>query len=575
MTAQTLLMVGALMLLGSILLTPLSTRIGIPVLLLFLGVGIVAGESGPGGIQFDDFDTAFLVGNLALAIILLDGGMRTRIQTFRVALRPAATLATLGVAITAGVTGMAAMWLLGLPPLIGLLMGAIVSSTDAAAVFAMLQGRGLNLNERVGATLEIESGSNDPMAIFLTLVLLELIVQDLARPDWMVLMMLVEQFGLGVVGGVAGGYCMTQLVSRLKLVAGLYPLLVLSGGIVIFSGTNSLGGSGFLAIYIAGLWLGNSGLASLPGILQVQDGLAWLAQLGLFLILGLLATPAQLMDLALPGLALAMVLMFVARPLAVLACLWPFGMNRRELGYISWVGLRGAVPIVLALFPIIAGIPEADLLFNVTFILVLLSLLVQGTTLAPLAGSLDLKVPAPRLPRRRIPLELPGSGSHELYLLPVRDLRARVDSIERLPLPRGTTLLAVCREGELMVPERIEKLAPDDWLAVAGNAHIAADIGRLIAEAEDKGKDLAPRLFFGDFVLSGDALLEDLERAYGLTIDSELRHLSLSEVIARRHRGHPVVGDKLALGPVELVVYAVEGDRVTRVGMKLPAAQGR
>lgn len=572
MTALYILLVGAFLLLLSIMLTPLSTRIGMPVLLMFFGVGMAAGEDGPGGIQFHDFNIAFLVGNLALAIILLDGGMRTRYESFRVGLRPAAALSSLGVLISAGLTGAAALYLLHLPLLHALLMGAIVASTDAAAVFSLLQGRGLHLNERVSATLEIESGSNDPMAIFLTVLLLELIETHTTTLNASALWLLVQQFGIGAIAGVGGGAALSWLVRRLDLALGLYPLLVVTGGIFVFALTGLVEGSGFLAVYLVGLRLGNSGAPVLPNILQVHDGLAWLAQLGLFLILGMLVTPSQMLHIALPGLAIALVLTFVARPLAVFLSLSPFGMNWREMTFISWVGLRGAVPIVLALFPIMAKIPEAQLLFNVTCCVVLFSLLMQGTTLAPLARLLKLEVPAPRLPQRRIPLKLPDQSDHELFLLPMRDIKSEPAKIKSLRLPKGSALVAIFRERELLLPSADIQLQGDDWLAIAGSASHAADIGKLLS-ADEKRERLLARQFFGDFTLSGDALLADLEQVYGIAIEAEQRELSLSEIIAKRHRGHPVVGDAIGVGPVQLIVMAMDGDRVTRVGMKLPNAE--
>lgn len=569
MGALYLLLIGSSLLLISIMLTPLSARVGVPVLLLFLGVGMLAGEDGPGGIQFDDFDTAFLIANLALAIILLDGGMRTRVETFRVGLRPAATLATLGVLLTAGITGVAAMWLLDLPLVLGLLMGAIVASTDAAAVFSLLQGRDLHINERVSATLEIESGSNDPMAIFLTVLLLDLIVKAEVGFNASFLWMLLEQFGIGAVAGVVGGYLLAMLVKRLDLALGLYSLLVVSAGLALFSLTGLLGGSGFLAIYIVGLWLGNAGLSLMPNILQVHDGLAWLAQLGLFLVLGLLVSPSQMLAVALPAFVLALILMLVARPLAVMLCLLPFRMNWRETGFISWVGLRGAVPIVLALFPVIAGIPEAELLFSVTCIVVLVSLLVQGTTLAPLARWLDLEVPAPSLPQRRMPLSFPDNSDHEIFLLPVRDIQANGLRRDALRLPGGSALVALFRNHGLLLPNEIDTLEPGDWLVVAGHSTAVAEIGKLL-KAQEPAPRLAPRSFFGNFNLSGDVLLGELAEVYGVEIEPRLRELSLSKVITRNHRGHPVVGDRVDLGPLQLVVIAVDGDLVTRVGLKIP-----
>ncbi len=567
MSSLHILLVAASLLLFSIVLTPLSARLGMPVLLLFFGVGMLAGEDGPGGIQFSDFNTAFLVSNLALAIILLDGGMRTKAQTFRVGLRPASVLATAGVVITAAITGAAAIWLLDLPPLVGLLVGAIVASTDAAVVFSLLQGR--SLNQRVSATLEIESGSNDPMAIFLVVLLLELIRLDGASPGWTVFSMLLQQFGIGTVGGVAGGWLLAWLLRRLELATGLYALLAMSGGLLVFALTALANGSGFLAIYLVGLWLGNNRVGSLPTILQVHDGLAWLAQLSLFLILGLLVVPSQMIEYALPALGIALVMVLVARPLAVLACLWAFRLPRRELFYISWVGLRGAVPIVLALFPMMANLPEARLLFNVTCVLVLVSLVLQGMTLAPLARWLKLEVPPPRLPQHTLPLGLPGQGDHVLYLIGNHELRQPVASTASLRLPADARLLAVSRQGDLQTVAAGMLLEPDDWLVVAGHSRTAADLGKLLqAETPER---LGQQQFFGEFTLPGDALLSDLAMVYGIASGDEPPTTTVADLFVRQ-RKHPVVGDKLQLGPVQLVAMAVQGDRVTRVGMKLPAA---
>ncbi|MEE3118702.1 MAG: potassium/proton antiporter, partial [Pseudomonadota bacterium] len=416
----TLTLIGALMLVISIVLSPLSSRVGMPVLLIFLVVGMMMGEDGPGGIEFDDFELAFLIANLALGVILLDGGMRTRAETFRVGLKPALILATLGVGLTAAGAAVVAWGVFELHWLTALLVGAIISSTDAAAVFSLLQGRGLHLNERVSATLEIESGSNDPMAIFLTLMLVTLIGNNGEHAGWAALTMLVQQFGVGAVAGILGGFAVVELANRIRLTPSLYPLLVAAAGIAVFSATNAIGGSGFLAIYLTGVVIGNRHVRMMPMILQVHDGLAWLAQLCLFLMLGLLVTPSDLIPLAGGGLILALSLIFIIRPLTVALTLWPFAFNRRELGFISWVGLRGAVPIVLALFPIIAGLPEAQLVFHAAFFIVLVSLLVQGTTMAPLARKLRLEVPAGEDPYRRLPLDAPAAGDHELMLFPLR-----------------------------------------------------------------------------------------------------------------------------------------------------------
>ena len=295
---NTLFVVCAGLLAVSILASSMSSRLGIPLLLMFLVVGMLAGEEGPGGIAFDNVTTVYVLGSLALAIILLDGGMRTRAENFKVALWPSLSLASFGVLFSALLTGLATAWLLDLHWMQGLLLGSIVGSTDAAAVFSLLQGKGLNLKRRVSATLEIESASNDPMAIFLTITLVEMLVNGQTSFSWSFLTMLLQQFGIGAICGVAGGFFMTWLVNRVNLDTGLYPLLITSGAILVFAVTNIVGGSGFLAIFITGLVLGNMRLRSLQNILHMQDGMAWLSQIGLFLMLGLLVTPSEMLELA-------------------------------------------------------------------------------------------------------------------------------------------------------------------------------------------------------------------------------------------------------------------------------------
>ncbi len=565
----TLLLIGAALVMFSILITPLSSRLGMPVLLLFLGVGMLAGEDGPGGIQFNDIDTAFLVANLALAIILLDGGMRTRVESFRVGLRPALVLASVGVVVTAGVCGVFAAWLLDLPLLVGLLIGAIISSTDAAAVFSLLNGRGLHINERVEATLEIESGSNDPMAIFLTLLLIELIL-NVGDSAWLPgLKMLVQQFGFGALAGLGGGYLMAQLANRVQFMEPMYPLLIMAGGISVFSATNLLGGSGFLAIYVMGVVLASRGLRRLPAILQVHDGLAWLAQVSLFLLLGLLVAPGTLLETAPAALLIAAVLIFLARPLSTLISLAPFGFSRREHLFIGWVGLRGAVPIVLALFPLMAEIPDSETIFQITFMVVLVSLVLQGSTLAPLARKLKLEVPKEQVSRTTVPLHHAAVGEHELLLVALKGERwAAPTALIDIPLPDACWPAAVFRDGEMIPARRGVDVQQGDVVAVMAPVSRSADIDQILGRREPP-EHLSDRRFFGEFTLNGTATLKEVRAVYGVVVERFPPSYSLSDCFAKARRGHPVIGDRIDFGSLMLVVRALDGDRVTKVGLKL------
>lgn len=394
------LFAAAALVFASVLAGLFSARIGFSFLLVFLIAGILAGEDGPGGFRFDDFRLSFWVGNVALAVILLDGGLRTAYSTFRTGLRPASLLATVGVLVCAGVTALAGVWFVGLDWRTALLLGAIVGSTDAAAVFALLTRSGVTLNERVAATLEIESGVNDPMAVYLTLAFLALIAStDPQVSAWSTMALgFSQQFGWGAALGVACGFAMAALLRRVAsrdAGGGILALLIGAGGLSIFAAAGLLGGSGFLAVYLFGLIVANRAPQAVAPTLAAMDGYAWFAQAGMFLLLGLLVTPSTLMGSLGPGLAVALVLIFVARPVAVWLCLLPFHFSKQETWFIAWVGLRGAVPIVLALFPLMAGIPEAGLLFNVAFVVVLASLLTQGTTIGLVARRLGVAMPDP------------------------------------------------------------------------------------------------------------------------------------------------------------------------------------
>lgn len=554
----------------SVVLSPLSSRLGVPILLVFLGVGMLAGEDGPGGIQFDDFSTAYLVSNLALAVILLDGGLRTKMASFRLALWPSLSLATVGVAVTTALTGMLAAWLFNLDLLSGLLIGAIVGSTDAAAVFSLLKGRALN--ERVGSTLEIESGSNDPMAVFLTVTLIAMIAAG-GNFDLPVLFKsLILQAGVGLTAGLGGGYLMWRLVNRSVLADGLYPILVLAGGLLLFALSNSLGGSGILSIYLYGLFLGNRGMRGKHSTLAVMDGLTWLAQIGMFLVLGLLLTPSSLLDVLLPGLALAIGMIVFARPLAVWLSLAPFKrFTSRERWFISWVGLRGAVPIILAVFPMMAGLPHAELYFNLAFCVVLVSLLLQGTSL-PLAMRLaKVELPARPEPISRAGVDIFPASEWEIFVYRLKAHKWCVgEPLRRLDMPEGTRIAALFRHNTLLHPSGSTVLEADDVLCVLGQEKDLAALSQLFSEAPATA---AMSGFFGDFMLDTRVRLAELAPLYGLALAEDESELTLAQLCERMLGKTPIEGDVFVWQGREWVVAQLEGDCPSCLGLRLQAGR--
>lgn len=564
-----IILLGSLVLLLSVLSSVVTARLGAPLLLVFLSLGMLLGEDGPGGVHFNDVQLAHLLGSLALAIILFDGGLRTPAKNFRVGLRPAVVLATLGVAVTAAITGGVAAWWLGLHWLEGLLLGAIVGSTDAAAVFSLLHGRGLELKQRVGATLEIESGSNDPMAIFLTIVLIELLTTGSDTMGLLVLWEFVRQMGLGALLGSAGGYALVWTINRLDLAAGFYPLAALAGGLTVFGITSELDGSGFLAIYLAGLVLGNRPLQASQNINRFHDGIARLSQIGMFLMLGLLVTPSALMPVALDALLIAGVLILFARPLAVWLSLLPFRFPWREQAFIAWVGLRGAVPVILALFPLLAGLDQAGSFFNIVFFVVLISLVVQGWTVAPVARLLRLEVPPSNHILQRVELDIPGQQELELvgYRL-AQDTPAVQEKWASLVLPKQVRVVAQLREQQLLPSQALADLRPGDHLYLLASPDDLPSLDLLFVP-RTASERLSDQSFFGEFVLNGEVRLSDLSMAYGLVLPPGVTDLSLADYIRRELHTTPVVGDRLALAGVGLVVRKMEGARITRVGLKL------
>ncbi len=564
-TMQIAILIGSGLLVLSILTSLVSFRIGAPLLLLFLVIGLLAGVDGPGGIAFDDSSGTFFVGSLALAIILFHSGFETRWQTLRNAAGPAVVLATLGVVLTAGLFGVAAYFLLGLPLPEALLLGAIVSSTDAAAVFFLLRVGGITIRDRVRSTLEVESGSNDPMAIFLVVALLELILSgaglDTLGPS--LLQAFALQMGLGLVLGLAGGWLMVRGINLIELEPGLYPIAVLGGALMLFAFTALLGGSGFLAVYVAGLVAGNMRIRARPHLHRFQDGLAWLAQIVMFLLLGLFATPSTFGEIALPVIVLAILLVILIRPLAVTILLLPFGFRRNEMAFISVVGLRGAVSILLAIMPIMARMENGQTLFNAAFLIVLVSLLAQGWSIRPLARWLGVVVPPRQGPVDKVELELPGTAHHELVVYHITE-GSPVARGHRLP--RWARPSLVVRGGRSLRVHQAGHLLPDDYVYIFAAPDFIHLLDRLFASRAEL--DPADIEFYGELPIVPDAPVAALAATYGLAIERDPATVRVADYLEQRLGGHPEPGDRLTLGSIDLIVRSVdEAGKIAEIGL--------
>jgi cell volume regulation protein A len=563
------ILVAGILFLLSILATALTPRLGVPLLLIFLLVGLGAGEDGPGGIAFNDYRLANLAGTAALAVILFDGGLRTRIEDFRVGLRPALALATIGVLATTGIVGVTAAHLFKLSLPEGLLIGAIVGSTDAAAVFSLLHTSAVHLNQRITSALEIESGTNDPMAVFLTLGLIEYLQAPTTYEFGDLLLFLLQQMGLGVAIGMAGGRLLTWVINRIDIGDSLYPLLTLFGGLLIFGITGTLGGSGFLAVYLAGLILGNRNLRAFASIRRFHDGIAWLAQIGMFIILGLLATPTRVKGVAIPALFTAAVLILVARPIAVALALAPFRFPWREKTYLAWVGLRGSVPMVLATYPLIAGLKHAQLFFDVAFFIVLVSLIVQGWTVAPVARLLGLQMPRTSARILRTDVDLPGTQGFEIVSYRVSNSSALIGRKPKtLPLADVSRIVSVTRNGRLLPYKEWGGLQAGDYVSLLA---AKTELPTLDAVFQTKKPDQATdrKRYFGEFALDPAARVDDLVAAYNFEVPSEAGRMTLATFVST-FLNKPVVGDRLRLGDAELVVKKMDGIKIVELGLRLP-----
>jgi len=457
-----------------------SARFGVPVLLLFMGLGMLAGSEGLGGVHFEEYPLAHAIGTVALAAILLDGGLSTPFASLRQAWKPSLVLATFGVLVTSLIVGLGAAWMLDVSLLEGLLLGAIVGSTDAAAVFTILRSGGVRLSSRLAATLEIESGSNDPMAIFLTIGLIEVLTGEASLgPDLLVLFFL--QIGVGALIGLIVGFGLVWLMNRIQLeVAGLYPIFVGAGGFLSYGAAAALGGSGFLAIYLTGIVVGNHRIVFQRGVHLFHDAAAWLAQIVMFVMLGLLSFPSKLVAVAWEGLFIAVVLFLVARPLAVVLSLCFFRFQKRELVFLSWVGLKGAVPITLATFPFLFNLPGAFLIFNVVFFVVILSALVQGWTIPFVAQRLGVQRPAEPPPPVTLEISSLRHVDGEVVDYAIDPGSAAVGRrVSELALPEGAVIALVARQEKIIPPKGATTILPGDHVILVLAPGTRAEVDRV------------------------------------------------------------------------------------------------
>jgi cell volume regulation protein A len=483
-TAIGLAVLGLLML-ASVLLSRVAGRLSVPLALLFLGVGMVAGAEGVGRIAFGDYRLAFRLGTVTLALILFDGGLNTSYAAMRRAAGPATVLATVGVVLTMVLLAGAAR-LLGFAWPSALLLGAIVSSTDAAAVFAVLRASHIELAKRVATTLELESGLNDPVAVILTVALSGWRLGHSSSTGLLALGF-VDQLAVGLLVGVAFGRGGRWLLGRARpAAAGLLPVFTIALAFTALGTATLLGGSGFLATYSAGVVLGNGPMPYRTGILRVHDALAWLGQVVMFVVFGLLSHPSRLWAVGTVGLVLGLTLALAARPLVVALCLLPFRFHAREVLFVGWVGLRGAVPIILAILPLLSGVPEASHIFDVVFFIVVVNALVPGATVKWAARLLRVEVHAPPPPAAvlEIASTLPVHGEVHSFFLAASSAAsgARVADV---PLPRGAAILLLVRAEEPMAPQPEAVLAPGDHVFVLCRADDLADIALFFGREEE------------------------------------------------------------------------------------------
>lgn len=560
-----LLVVAALLVAGT-LSSLLAARFGAPILLLFLLIGVLAGENGPGGIHFNDYWATYMVGSAALALILFDGGLRMRIGAMRGAVTPALLLATIGVVLTAALVALVAVPLLNLSLLEGFLVGAVVASTDAAAVFFLMHAQGLHLGRRVGSVIELESATNDPAAVFLTVLLVELITSDLSHPGLAVVLGVLRELVVGGVLGVVGGVLLAWLINRVDLPGGLHPVLVVAVAVLLFAVTALAHGSGFLAVFVAGLVMGNRPVRAIAPITGFLNAVTWMCQIVMFVMLGLLVSPQTLLDYAIPALGVAVFLILVGRPLAVFLCLAPFRFSNAEKAFISWAGLRGAVSIFLATIPMLAGLAHAEVYFNIAFTVVLVSLILHGLTMVPAARRFGVALSDPLPAVRRFEIDLPGQMEVELVGYPVTAGTPATGS----GLPEWARLVMVVRAGQTLTPEAAGPLEPGDYGYILAPPQKVHGLDRLFRPKETLVLDDVAA-----FPFVGEVRLGDLAGLYGLPVPQQEWALTIADAFADRASDRVAPGMRIAYGRAVIEVRDVDDGRVTWAVLRLEGGRLR
>ena len=559
------ILVLSLILVVSILTSLASSRMNIPLILVFLCIGLIVGDGGGLGIisGFHQPKIAFFIGSVALALILFDSGYQTNLKSYKKTAGPSMLLATVGVFFTALFLAPAARYILGFTWLESFLLASVISSTDAAAVFFLLRMSGISIRDKIKSTLEIESGSNDPMAIFLTFSFLSLMQAPEQTAVWFLIIHFILQMGIGAVAGVVMGWGIRWVINRIHFDTALYPVLVIGMVLTGFAATNLLNGSGFLALYIAGLVLGNSKLQGHHQILRFQTTLTWLCQIIMFLTLGLFAKFSELPALLLPSLALSFILIVFSRPLAVFLCLFPLKYTFLEKIFISFVGLRGATSILMALAPLVMFLPNAEMMFNLIFLMVLISLAIQGFFIPMMARLTRVILPQMERPPVKTELDLPGLVDSSLVTYKLIETTPVVQGAK---VPRWATPILVKRGDMSYNGSNIKDFEVGDRVYVFAISEKREDELDWLYGGGQRS-DLMENM--GDFIISPDTKLSELCYLYGVPLPAKAPSDQTLRQVLEKNFSDMEVGDRFALGPVELVIRRKEEDAVSEVGLIL------